>query len=214
MLIFGHTGITLGAAVLLAGAVIGHRFPKAVVDEAVGSSPHASPGTSNPSGGASPKMPWLTRLGSYVDIRLLLVGSLVPDIIDKPVGAYILKEAFSNGRIFSHTLLFLILITVAGWYLYQYHRQKWLLILSFGTFAHLVLDRMWETPQTLLWPLFGFAFPLVELTYWLPRLFQSLFTNPDVYIPELVGAAVIVWFIWTLLRGRKVYTFLRYGWVD
>ena len=211
MLVFGHIGIALGTAVLLACAAVGHRFPKAVADEAAGPSTHSSTEASNLNCGANNKASWLTSLGRYIDIRLLLVGSLLPDIIDKPVGAYILKEAFSNGRIFSHTLLFLILITVAGWYLYRYHRQKWLLILSFGTFAHLILDRMWEIPQTLLWPLFGFAFPRAELAYWLPNIFQALFSDPGVYISELIGVAVIIWFAWTLLHRRNVYLFLRRG---
>ena len=214
MLVFGHTGIILGTAALLAGAIVNHRFSKLAADKSSGSSIHNSPESSYLSDSASPKASWFASLGKYVDIRLLLVGALLPDIIDKPIGLYILREAFSNGRIFAHTLFFLILITVAGWFVYRLRRNTWFFVLSFGTFMHLALDQMWEMPQILLWPLFGLDFPRVDLTYLLPTVFQALFSDPKVYIPELIGAAVIVWFIWTPLRRRNFYLFLRYGQVD
>ena len=39
------------------------------------------------------------------DLFLLVVGSLLPDIIDKPLGL-ILYHGFGNGRLYAHTLLF------------------------------------------------------------------------------------------------------------
>ena len=71
MLIFGHAGITLGAATLLTGALSSSRFSQKVP-------------AANPSPGD--KVSWFTYLGSYIDIRLLLIGSLLPDIVDKPIG--------------------------------------------------------------------------------------------------------------------------------
>jgi len=128
MLILGHAGITLGAATLLSGAL---RIKHSSQDR---------------------KVSWFTSLSSYIDIRLLLIGSLLPDIIDKPVGQLFFREIFSQGRIFSHTLLFLVIITMAGYYLYKRRRAVWLLTLSFGTFMHLILDEIWNAPRTLFWP--------------------------------------------------------------
>ena len=197
MLIFGHTGITLGAAMLLNGALRErHRSSQEV---------------SASSEARSDKASWLTSLGSYIDIRLLLIGSLLPDIIDKPVGQFFFRETFSHGRIFSHTLLFLILITLAGFYLYQRRNKGWLLVLSFGTFTHLILDQMWRAPQVLFWPLLGFAFERADLTDWASNIFRALLANPGVYVPELVGAAVLLWFGLVLVRRRTVCAFIRYG---
>ena len=203
MLILGHTGITLGAAALLSGALSRNRFsqPKEESPQAVADLKDSSIGKSS----------WLAFLWSRVDTRLLLIGSLLPDIIDKPVGQYFFRETFSNGRIFSHTLLFLILVTVAGLYLYWRRSSGWLLVLSSGTFAHLVLDQMWRAPGTLFWPFFGFAFARIELVDWVPNMLQAILTNPEVYIPELVGAIVLVWFGLVLVRRRKVFAFIRYG---
>ena len=140
-----------------------------------------------------------------------MIGALLPDIIDKPAGQYFFRETFSNGRIFSHTLLFLILVTLAGLYLYRRSSRGWLFVLSFGTFTHLILDQMWLAPQTLFWPFFGFAFAREELADWAPNMLQSLLTNPEVYISELVGAIVLFWFGLVLARRRKAFAFIRYG---
>jgi inner membrane protein len=190
MLILGHAGITLGAATLLAGVVKNRHFTRIS------------------------KISWFTSLASYVDMRLLLVGSLLPDIIDKPVGQFFFRETFSNGRIFSHTLLFLIIITAIGFYLYKSRRQVWLLTLASGTFLHLILDQMWRAPTTLFWPFLGFTFARVELTSWLSNMLQSLVSNPEVYVPEAAGMAVLLWFGLSLIIRKKVGVFLKYGRVN
>ena len=184
MLILGHVGLTLGTATLLAGARRSNRFSLATL---------------------------VTSLGSYIDIRLLIIGSLLPDIIDKPVGQFFFRETFSQGRIFSHTLLFLILVTLGGLYFYFRRNRVWLLVLSFGTFSHLILDQMWRTPQTLFWPLYGFTFARAELAEWIPDILSALLTSPQVYLPELGGAIILLWFGLILMRRKKVYAFIRYG---
>jgi inner membrane protein len=183
MLLFGHPGITLGAATLFAGVV--NRRDK------------------RPS--------WFSSLSRYVDIRWLLVGSLLPDIIDKPVGQYFFRETFNNGRIFSHTLLFLILISAVGFYLLKKHRQAWMLALAAGTFTHLVLDEMWRTPATLFWPFLGFSFPAIELEGWARSIFTALFSDPHIYIPEIVGLAILLWFGAVIIKRRKVGAFIKHG---
>ncbi|MEE9583292.1 MAG: metal-dependent hydrolase [Dehalococcoidales bacterium] len=212
MLVLAHTGITLGAAVLLAGSLTGGHQPKATGNEASKSPRKLS--QLAPSLLSSPlrKAPsWLASLGKLIDIRLLLAGALLPDIIDKPLGQFFFRETFSSGRIFGHTLLFLILITMIGLYLYRSRAQRWLLVLAFGTLAHLILDLMWQAPKTVLWPLLGFAFEKQDITNFIPNMFNALFTDPRVYVPELVGVAIIIWFSWILLHRRRVYSFIRFG---
>jgi len=211
MLILGHAGITLGAAVLLNGAFSrSHSLPtrETKVKEHLQASCELVPAQNRTSGS---RISWLISLANHIDIRLLLIGSLLPDIIDKPVGQFFFRKTFSNGRIFCHTLLFLTLITLTGFYLYQNRSKTWLLVLSFGTGMHLVQDQMWLEPRTLLWPLYGFAFERIDLTYWVQNLLHALRTEPDVYVPELVGVAILIWFALVLVRQRKVYAFIRNG---
>jgi inner membrane protein len=183
MLILGHAGITLGAATFVAGAANYNQ----------------------------PKASWFATLSRYLDIRFLLVGSLLPDIIDKPVGQYFFRETFNNGRIFSHTLLFLVVIAAAGFYLLKRHRQVWMLSLAAGTMMHLVLDQIWNAPATLFWPFMGFTFAKIELTGYVSNIFRALLSDPSVYIPEAVGLVILVWFAVLLVRRRDIGDFIRYG---
>lgn len=210
MLILGHAGITLGVAVLLKSTLASNYSLQPRVSRVVErdeSTPRMQSAQNGPSRG---RAKWLTFLRK-IDVRLLLIGSLLPDIIDKPVGTFFFRDSLSNGRIFCHTLVFLLLITLAAFYLYRSHGKAWLLILSFGTFTHLICDQMWLTPQTLLWPVYGWAFPKYDLTNWLQNILYALRTDPGVYVPELVGAVLLVWFAVVIVRRKKVYALLKDG---
>lgn len=89
--------------------------------------------------------------------------------------------------------------------------SAWLLVLSFGTLAHLICDQMRLVPQTLLWPLYGFTFEKVDLSHWLQRLLYALRSEPGVYLPELVGMAIIIWFVLVLVHRRKFCAFIKKG---
>ena len=210
MLVFGHVGITLGAAALLA-KTLPISFSKITANEAMefsSSSSQAAPTLSNLQ---SHKASWFASLGSLIDIRLLLIGSLLPDIIDKPIGLLLLRETLSNGRIFCHTLLLLILITIAGLYLYRSRGRTHLFAVSFGILTHLIFDQMWRAPRTLLWPVYGLTFDRMNVSDWMPNILHASFTNPATYLPELVGAVILVWFAITLMLQRKALHFLKSG---
>ena len=157
------------------------------------------------------RLSWFASLSRYLDIRWLLIGSLLPDIIDKPVGQYIFRDTFNNGRIFTHTLLFLIMISAVGIFLYKKQRKTWLLALTAGTFTHLLLDEIWQTPVTLFWPLLGFSFPPVELEGWASNIWSVLFSDPRVYIPEIIGLLILLVLGVYLIKKRGFVTFLKRG---
>ena len=211
MLLLAHTGITLGAAVLVAGALSSSRSAGTSRSKATEPPRRSSQAVPDSDCTRSERASWLTWLGSRIDVRILLLGSLLPDIVDKPLGIFLFPETFNSGRIFCHTLLFLILITLAGVYVYRRYRKTWLLVLSFGTFTHLVLDQMWLTPRTLFWPLYGSTFEPADITNWIQDMLYALMTNPRVYVPELLGVGILIWFVVALLRRREILAFIRYG---
>ncbi len=190
MLLLGHAGITLGAAALAARAVNNRKAEQ------------------------SPDKSWFVLLSRYVDIRLLVIGSLLPDIIDKPIGQYFFRETFNNGRIFAHTLLFLVLITAAGGYLYQRRRSRWMLTLAAGVFTHLAFDEIWQVPATIFWPVLGFSFPTYDLTGWATNIFQALISNPYIYVSESIGLTITIWLAATVVSRKKVGAFIRRGKID
>lgn len=146
-----------------------------------------------------------------LDYRLLFIGALLPDIIDKPLGIWLLADEIGNGRIFGHTLLFVFLLTAAGLLLYRSRKSIGLLVLAFGALTHLILDGMWTLPQTLFWPLLGWEFEHRVYDEWLPNILHSLTANPGVFIPEIIGALLLMAFFWAIIRQGKLKDFIRTG---
>jgi len=208
MLVFGHTGITLGAAVLLASVLTRRYLPKSIEGKTTVSTPADSEVQES---AASQRTSILSRLAERIDLRLLFVGSLLPDIVDKPVGQFFFRDVFSNGRVLSHTLLFLIIVTLAGLWFHRRYAKNWLLVLAFGILTHLICDQMWRSPRTLLWPIYGFSFDRMDLTHWVSNLLYALQTNAQVYVPELVGLVILVWFAADLVRRGRVISFIKTG---
>jgi inner membrane protein len=182
MLLFAHTGIALGAGAAAAGLV-------------------------NLKSGKS----WFSALTKYLDIRIFIVGSMLPDLIDKPVGQYLFRDTFNNGRIFSHTLVFLALLTVIGVILHKVKGRTLMLALAAGTFLHLLLDQMWLIPGTLFWPFMGWSFKTIELEGWAEGIAGALVSDPLTIITESIGLAILVWFSLVVLRKKKAGLFIRTG---
>ena len=130
------------------------------------------------------------RFISKADLAFLVLGSMLPDIIDKPLGLIAFGSP-SMGRTFAHTMLFLLLIAALSFYF----RDMRLNSLSWGVLAHLTLDYMWNSPVILLWPILG-SFPeavhLDTLSY-LEAIFSGL-RDPGILIPELLGLSYLIYF--------------------
>ena len=200
MLILGHTGITLGCAVMLDIVLNKKKSSREFSVSAALTKRY-----SEESG--------FRLLAKHIDIRVLLIGSLLPDIIDKPLGYLILQKTISNGRVFCHSLLFLMIIVFAGIYLYQKRKNNWLLVLSFGIFTHLIFDQMWLAPHIILWPLYGWSFPQgnQDIILWIEDMLMGLITNPGTYIPEIIGALMLLFLIWQLMKSKSLASFIIRG---
>jgi hypothetical protein len=135
------------------------------------------------------------RMFRRTSLAFLALGSMLPDIIDKPLGQLV-HGTPAMGRTFSHTLLFLLLISALAVYL----RDARLVSLSGGVLAHLALDSMWASPLVLLWPLLG-PFPQSTLDAWsyLEMVMQGL-RDPIILVPECLGLAEIIYLICHRLR--------------
>jgi inner membrane protein len=205
MYVFGHVGLTLGAALLGSGAydLVSTRFRKNDSSQKTNSE---APGTETLTKPDFSPVSWTRTLGRLVDIRFLLIGSMLPDIIDKPLG----HAFFSNGRIISHTLLFTTILLILGIFLYLNYKNKWMLGLGIGSLAHLIMDSMWSTPRTLFWPVFGWLFPRHEAEDWLEVWINNL-NLTSVYVPEIIGGAIVLVFIAMIVYERKTATLLRKG---
>ena len=197
MLILGHTSITLGTAVVVEAL----RRPRA-------------PGSTDATGVPQRLHGALVSLSRRVDLRLLLVGSLLPDIIDKPLGLLLLPDVFGTGRIYCHALIFPVALATIGVIPYLKYKSNGLLVLAYGAVMHLVLDSMWLNQGTLFWPVTELSLPAVASTGWLGNIFLSLLTNPAAYFPEIAGAILLLPVFLLVKRSGGVLHFLRTGTLD
>jgi hypothetical protein len=139
---------------------------------------------------------WIFR-DPRVDIRYLLVGAILPDLIDLPVGTWILAERYSTGELWAHSLLapsiymaIVLLTTRRG------RRRRALMALGVGWLFHLLIDGMWLDSEVFLWPFFG-AIPPGEAPFW-PLAWERALSDPWRWVLEGVGLAYLVW-LWRSL---------------
>ena len=93
MLLFGHVGITLASAAfgfglkdkLCQGATGGGMEKASLIEGNCASNKRLGSSAS-----------FFRSSANRMDIRFLVIGSMLPDIIDKPIGLYIFRETFSN----------------------------------------------------------------------------------------------------------------------
>jgi membrane-bound metal-dependent hydrolase YbcI (DUF457 family) len=125
------------------------------------------------------------------DLRWLLAGTILPDIIDKALGQVLFRSYFENGRIFSHTFTLALLMSVAGTYEWKRRGDSRILLLALGIASHLVLDRIWLEPTTAFWPALGSFERYPSLQSILEQIREYL-GDPFFWATELAGAALLV----------------------
>ena len=147
-----------------------------------------------------------------IDYRFILLGSLLPDIIDKPMWLFTYNLGWA-GRGYAHTFLFSFLLLIGGLILATRWNKMWLITIAVGCFIHLLFDQMWLNPTALWWPLLG---PILREapSGWLLSLTEGLMSNPYVYISETVGFIITCYIALRLMISGRVRHFLKTGDID
>ena len=151
------------------------------------------------------------RQGIPVDYRFVMAGSVLPDLIDKPIGMFFFRSTFHNSRLFAHTLLFSAVLLLLGWLLYKRRKNSRVLFLGVGSFIHLVLDSMWFYPQILFWPFLLRPFPARPEGDWVAEDMQNLLVSPFYMGAEAVGLAILLFFFIRAARRGRLRDFLLRG---
>ncbi len=125
---------------------------------------------------------WYVFRDPRFDYRLLVVGSVLPDVDGLFGGARVMHSVW-----FSVALLVVVMLVTAG----RKPARRLLLGLPIGTFLHLVFDGAWAATKVFWWPVGGTSFgaaslPTVERGWWSLML-------------EAIGIALCVW-IWRRAR--------------
>lgn len=152
-----------------------------------------------------------TGKGEDVDYRLIALAAGLPDLVDKPMAVFVFPT-WNAGLLFTHTLLLHLLV----WLAVLWRGKRWIpYALAFS--GHLVLDRIWEFPRNLWYPLKGWRFH-----EWRhlgsPKAFVQAYRDllreyPHMIVAELLGLGVLVWFMGDrkLFNRADLLRFLRGG---
>jgi hypothetical protein len=127
-----------------------------------------------------------------VDVRFLLFGAILPDLIDLLYGT-VIRPAYAIGELWFHTLLapslymaVVLLVTRRG------RRRRAFMALGIGWLFHILLDGMWTDPEVLFWPFFGWEMPTGVAPFWSEAWARAM-SDPWRWILEAAGLAYLIW---------------------
>ena len=122
-----------------------------------------------------------------IDYRVVLLGALLPDLIDIPLGRFLLRDRYGTQHLWGHTLLLVVVLSlVVMLFLRGDTARRWF-VLPMAALIHLGLDAMWSHPVAFYWPLFG-PFPREAIG---PVLHSLL--RPATIVEELVGLGLLTY---------------------
>lgn len=154
---------------------------------------------------------YVTLGRSRIDYRWILIGAVVPDMIDGILSTLVYSG--DSGRGAAHSLLapalvaLVILLTTRGTV------RLSLMGLAVGWVLHLVGDGMWAAPKTFLWPAFGTEFADTPVEPYSRDLFTHPFDHLATWGGELLGLAALVYLAaaFELGNGTRRKRFFRDG---
>ena len=152
---------------------------------------------------------WLLNLKS-IDYRVLLVGSILPDLIDKPLGL-LFSSTGMLAKSFGHSLLFLVLLFSTCKLLRNNPYKNLLKTLGIGSTLHDVFDLMWHFPKALFWPAAISVLPKTPYEPWGQIIHFHRIHLQQVVALEFVGGGILLFFFIELLITKKLTSFLKVG---
>ena len=154
--------------------------------------------------------------------RWILVGTLLPDLIDKPIYYLLIwirgvrgaeLGLISGGRTFGHTALTLAGLGLISMIL----KSRLVAALAVGLATHLVLDGISDVYWTsqgrgpiesaLFWPFLTNHFPVSPYNS-MGEHFWS-FANPFAIVTELAGAGLLFWETWKIRHRIQILAYFR-----
>ena len=158
---------------------------------------------------------WFVMRGNpRVDYRIVAVASLLPDLIDKPIGRLLFRERFDSGRLYGHTLVLNVALFCVLFFMRGRIKRKAALV-PISSLLHLAEDGLWSHPRIFWWPFFGGTFPRDPVGGGLLGFVNPL-VRPAVLWQEAIGLAAIVWLLAAhgALSREGITAFLRTGNLD
>ncbi len=143
---------------------------------------------------------WIFR-DPKVDVRFLLFGAILPDLVDLPLGTLLLTDRYSTGELWFHSLTFPALY-MAGVLIYtrRGRRRRAFMAVGVGWLFHLLLDGMWTNQDVFFFPFFDYI-PAGEAPFW-PLAWERAMSDPWRWLKEVAGLSYLAW-LWITLDLRS-----------
>ncbi len=131
----------------------------------------------------------------------LLIGSIIPDIIGKPL----LFLKLDSGRGFSHSLLFIV---ASFLFLFLVTKGNTVITFSFqfGVITHFILD-LPHLPW--LYPFVSYDYEIIDdpIAHWI----KTMVEEPIVSVTEILGAFILIFIIYNnkLYRFKEITRYLN-----
>jgi hypothetical protein len=134
------------------------------------------------------------------DLRWVIFFGLLADLVDKPIGLVIFKETINNGRVYFHSLLINLVLTLL---LVAFRKP---LVYPLALWVHQLTDLMWTRPSVAFWPFTGgFGYRELPFDQW---VYSAL--NPYNVTTELIGTVVVAAIV---VRYRLYKKAVFFGWL-
>jgi len=126
-----------------------------------------------------------------VDYRFVLLGAIVPDLIDAATCGF---YDCGGGRGIAHSLLANVVVTVVIILVLRGETRLAVFGLGVGWLLHLVGDGMWDAPQTFFWPAAGTEFATSPAEPYSWDLVTDPLEHAWTWAGELAGLLILAWF--------------------
>lgn len=160
--------------------------------------------------GLSALIVYVTLGRRRIDYRAVLLGAVLPDLIDGLADVFVYEGTSGRGAAHSLLVVVLVAVVVLG---FGGARRLAVFGIPVGWLLHLVGDGMWNAPRTFLWPAFGTAFSDAPAEPYSWDLLTDPLAHLSTWGAEAAGALLLAWF-WVafgLGHGDRFRQFLRDG---
>ena len=147
----------------------------------------------------------------HMDYRILVVASLLPDLVDKPLAKMLATSYDYESRAAGHSLAFLgFVVLIMGFlWLSNWRAGFWPFVL--GTLIHDALDVMWLHPRIFFWPAEGLHFSKPIDEAWQGMMdFAGYQIRALDFLDNLAVLCLLAVFMRVAMSGR-ILEFLRHG---
>ena len=146
-----------------------------------------------------------------IDYRVLIVASLLPDLVDKPLSSVLAGSYEYESRALGHSLVFLgcfVILMIVQWF---WNKNLWLLPVVLGVLFHDIFDAMWLHPGIFYWPLEGWLFPTPVNEAWQGWMQIDSYKIKQLDLFDNISVLILLCFFMKIALGGRILDFLRKG---